>query len=117
MDLRNEVDTFDPGLSASDQGAMQMFEAIYDTPVRQDYKTGGVTAAIATEWDVTPTKVVFQLRPDLKCSDGTALPPTDVAKGLLPTLPASPMATTARGTSWFSRFSVLPRIRTRWSPR
>lgn len=82
MDLRNDVDTFDPGLSASDQGAMQIFEAIYDTPVRQDYKTGGVSPAMATKWDVTPTKVVFHLRPDLKCSDGSALPPSDVAKSM-----------------------------------
>lgn len=82
MDLRNDVDTFDPGLSASDQGAMQMYEAIYDTPVRQDYESGGVSPAMATKWDVTPTKIVFQLRPNLKCSDGTALPPSDVAKGV-----------------------------------
>lgn len=82
MDLRNDVDTFDPGLSASDQGAMQMFEAVYDTPVRQDYETGGVSPAMATDWEVSPTKIVFQLRPGLMCSDGTPLPPTDVAKSL-----------------------------------
>lgn len=70
------------GPSASDQGAMQMFEAIYDTPVRQDYRTGGVSPGMATKWEVTPTKIVFDLKPGLKCSDGTNLHPTDVAKGM-----------------------------------
>ncbi|GAA3534446.1 diguanylate phosphodiesterase [Aeromicrobium flavum] len=82
MDLRNDIDTFDPAVSASDQGAMQLYEAIYDTPVRQDRKTGGVAPAMATKWEVTPTKVVFTLRPDLKCSDGTALLPSDVADNM-----------------------------------
>src|SRR5690606_32566267 len=67
MDLRNDVDSFDPVLSASDQGAMQLFEAIYDTPIRQNYETGGVDPAMAHEWEVTPTKLVFHFRPDLKC--------------------------------------------------
>lgn len=80
MDLRNDVDSFDPVLSASDQGAMQVFEALYDTPIRQNYKTGGVDPAMAHDWEVTPTQVVFNFRPDLKCSDGTDLPPSDIAK-------------------------------------
>ena len=80
MDLRNDVDSFDPVLSASDQGAMQVFEAIYDTPIRQNYETGGVDPAMAHKWDVTPTQVVFHFRPDLTCSDGTALPPSEIAK-------------------------------------
>lgn len=82
MDLRNDVDTFDPAISASDQGAMQMFEAVYDTPVRQDHQTGGVAPAMAEKWEVTPTKVVFHLRPDLQCSDGSDLLPSDVAKNM-----------------------------------
>lgn len=82
MDLRNDIDTFDPALSSSDQGSMQLFEALYDTPVRQDHQTGGVSPAMATEWDVTPTKIVFQLRPDLKCSDGSDLMPSDVAANM-----------------------------------
>ncbi|WP_286927750.1 MULTISPECIES: ABC transporter substrate-binding protein [Aeromicrobium] len=82
MDLRNDIDTFDPAISSSDQGSMQLFEALYDTPVRQDRKTGGVAPAMATKWDVTPTKVVFTLRPDLKCSDGSDLLPSDVADNM-----------------------------------
>lgn len=82
MDLRNDIDTFDPAISSSDQGSMQLFEALYDTPVRQDRETGGVAPAMATEWDVTPTKVVFTLRPDLTCSDGSDLLPSDVAKNM-----------------------------------
>ncbi|MCD9153895.1 ABC transporter substrate-binding protein [Aeromicrobium duanguangcaii] len=82
MDLRNDIDTFDPAISSSDQGSMQLFEALYDTPVRQDHETGGVSPAMATTWDVTPTKIVFTLRPDLKCSDGSDLLPSDVAKNM-----------------------------------
>lgn len=82
MDLRNDIDTFDPAISSSDQGSMQLFEALYDTPVRQDRESGGVAPAMATEWEVTPTKVVFTLRPDLKCSDGSDLLPSDVAKNM-----------------------------------
>jgi peptide/nickel transport system substrate-binding protein len=82
MDLRNDIDTFDPAISSSDQGSMQLFEALYDTPVRQDHETGGVSPAMASEWEVTPTKIVFTLRPDLKCSDGTDLLPSDVADNM-----------------------------------
>lgn len=82
MDLRNDIDTFDPALSSSDQGSMQLYEALYDTPVRQDRKSGGVSPAMASSWEVSPTKIVFQLKPDLKCSDGSDLLPSDVAANM-----------------------------------
>ena len=82
MDLRNDVDTFDPMLTAADQGAVQMYEALYDTLVRRDLATGEYIPAMASEWEVTPTRIDFTVKPDLKCSDGTDLTPTDIAASL-----------------------------------
>ena len=82
MDLRNDVDTFDPMLTAADQGAVQMYEAIYDTLVRRDMKTGEYVPAMATKWKVTPTSIDFDLKSGLKCSNGTPLTPTDIANSL-----------------------------------
>jgi peptide/nickel transport system substrate-binding protein len=82
MDLRNDVDTFDPYLTAADQGAVQMYEALYDTPVRRDMKSGEYVPAMATEWDVSTTKIDMTFREGLKCSDGSALTPTDIANSM-----------------------------------
>lgn len=82
MDLRNDVDTFDPMLTSADQGAVQMYEAIYDTLVRRDLKTGEYVPAMATKWKITPTRIDFDLKPGLECSDGTALKPSDIANSL-----------------------------------
>ncbi|MCQ3999547.1 hypothetical protein GL325_14065 [Aeromicrobium sp. 636] len=82
MDLRNDVDTFDPMLTAADQGAMQMYEAVYDTLVRRNLTTNEYGPSMATDWKVTATRIDFNLKPDLKCSDGTDLLPTDVANSL-----------------------------------
>lgn len=82
MDLRNDIDTFDPMLTAADQGAVQMYEALYDTLVRRDMKSGDYIPAMASSWEITPTKIDFELKPGLTCSDGTALKPTDIAKSL-----------------------------------
>ncbi|GEO88321.1 peptide ABC transporter substrate-binding protein [Aeromicrobium flavum] len=82
MDLRNDVDTFDPFLTAADQGAVQMYEALYDTPVRRDMKTGEYVAAMATDWEVTTTKIDMTFREGLTCSDGTDLTATDIANSM-----------------------------------
>ncbi|MCD9153908.1 ABC transporter substrate-binding protein [Aeromicrobium duanguangcaii] len=82
MDLRNDVDTFDPFLTAADQGAVQMYEALYDTPVRRDLKTGEYVPAMATDWDVTTTKISMTFRDGLKCSDGSDLTATDIANSM-----------------------------------
>ncbi|MET0467405.1 MAG: ABC transporter substrate-binding protein [Aeromicrobium sp.] len=82
MDLRNDVDTFDPMLTAADQGSVQMYEALYDTPVRRDMKTGEYVPAMATTWDVTTTKIDMTFREGLKCSDGTDLTATDIANSM-----------------------------------
>src|SRR6478736_10285894 len=52
--LRNDVDTFDPMLTAAEQGAVQMYEALYDTLVRRNWKTGEYEPAMATKWEATP---------------------------------------------------------------
>ncbi|MFO6451729.1 MULTISPECIES: ABC transporter substrate-binding protein [unclassified Aeromicrobium] len=80
--LRNDVDTFDPMLTAAEQGAVQMYEALYDTLVRRNWKTGEYEPAMATKWEATPTKIDFELKTGLKCSDGSDLKPTDIANSL-----------------------------------
>ncbi|WP_186813792.1 ABC transporter substrate-binding protein [Aeromicrobium flavum] len=80
--LRNDVDTFDPMLTAAEQGAVQMYEALYDTLVRRNWKTGEYEPAMATSWKATPTKIDFELKDGLTCSDGTDLLPSDIQKSL-----------------------------------
>ncbi|MCD9153909.1 ABC transporter substrate-binding protein [Aeromicrobium duanguangcaii] len=82
MVLRNDVDTFDPMLTAAENGAVQMYEALYDTLVRRNWKTGDYEPAMATSWEITPTKIDFALKDGLKCSDGSDLLPSDVQKSL-----------------------------------
>lgn len=80
--LRNDIDTFDPMLTSAEQGAVQMYEALYDTLVRRDWKSGEYGPAMATEWKTTETKIELQVKPDLTCSDGSELKPSDIANSL-----------------------------------
>lgn len=82
MVLRNDVDSFDPMLTAAEQGAVQMYEALYDTLVRRNWKTGEYESAMATTWEATPTKIDFELKSGLTCSDGSDLTATDIANSL-----------------------------------
>lgn len=80
--VRNDLDTFDPMLTAAETGATQMYEAIYDTLIRRDLQTGQYTPAMASSWEITPTSIDFTIKPDLVCSDGTPLTPTDIANSI-----------------------------------
>ena len=80
--LRNDPDSFDPAITAAESGATQVHEALYDTLIRRDIETGEYVPAMATEWEVSPTKVDFVLKDGLKCADGTDLLPTDIAKSI-----------------------------------
>ena len=80
--VRNDVDTFDPMLTSAENGAVQMYEALYDTLVRRDWATGEYGPAMASSWEATPTKIELQVKEGLKCSDGTDLKPTDIANSL-----------------------------------
>lgn len=82
MDLRNDPDTFDPMLTSADQGAVQMYEAIYDTPIRRNLDTGEYVPAMAESWEVSDTKIDMQFKPNLTCSDGTELTASDIAASL-----------------------------------
>lgn len=82
MVVRNDVDTFDPMLTAAENGATQMYEAIYDTLVRRDLSTGEYTSGMADSWDVSIDRIDFQLKADLTCSDGTPLQPSDIAASI-----------------------------------
>lgn len=80
--VRNDVDSFDPMLTAAENGALQMYDAIYDTLIRRDLQTGEYTPAMASSWTVTPTSIDFDIKPNLVCSDGTPLQPTDIADSI-----------------------------------
>lgn len=80
--LRNDPDSFDPAITAAENGAVQIHEALYDTLIRRDVDTGEYVPAMATDWEVTPTSVAFTLKPDLTCANGTELAPSDVAASI-----------------------------------
>lgn len=80
--VRNDVDTFDPALSAYENGASQIYEALYDTLVRIDLGTGDYVPAIASSWESTATTADFVIKKDLTCSDGSPLKPSDVAASI-----------------------------------
>jgi len=80
--VRNDVDTFDPALSAYENGASQVYEALYDTLIRIDLKSGEYVPAIASSWKNTPTRAEFVIKENLTCSDGSPLKPSDVAASI-----------------------------------
>ncbi len=80
--LRNDPDSFDPAITAAETGATQMYEALYDTLIRRDIETGEYTPAMAESWEVTPTRIDFQLKDGLQCADGTELSASDVARSI-----------------------------------
>jgi peptide/nickel transport system substrate-binding protein len=80
--VRNDLDSFDPMRTAAENGATQMYEAIYDTLIRRDLQTGEYIPAMASSWKVTPTRIDFTVKPDLRCSDGSPLTPTDIANSI-----------------------------------
>lgn len=80
--VRNDLDTFDPAMTAAENGATQSYEALYDTLIRLNLKTKEIEPAMATSWEVTPSKIDFLLKQGLKCSDGSDLLPTDIAKSI-----------------------------------
>jgi peptide/nickel transport system substrate-binding protein len=51
---------------------------LYDNLVALDAK-GNFVPYVATSWKATPRAVTFQIRKDVKCSDGTILKPSDIA--------------------------------------
>lgn len=82
--LRNDVDDFDPHKSAGESGAKQMFDAIYDTLVRQspDGARGGMLPALASSWDQSPDSVTLQLKDGLTCTNGSPLSATGIVRSL-----------------------------------
>lgn len=78
LGVRIDVDSFDPQSSLGDSAAGQMFTFVYDTLVRRSIE-GKIEPAVATKWEVTPSKGVFTIRDGLTCSDGTPLDATAIA--------------------------------------
>src|SRR5262249_38300784 len=59
------------------KGTTGFLSNAYETLVAFDSKSS-VVPYLATKWDVTPTSVVFTLRKDATCADGTPVTPTVV---------------------------------------
>ncbi len=56
--------------------------ATYDTLVQYNPRTKAYIGVVAKSWEVTPSSIKFQLRSDVKCRDGSAFTPTDIAASL-----------------------------------
>ncbi|MCW3016772.1 MAG: extracellular solute-binding protein family 5 [Solirubrobacterales bacterium] len=72
--------SLDPAKAANQADAIAL-GGLYDTLVRLDAR-GEAVAGLASSWKATPTSVVFELRNDVTCSDGTKLTPSAVAASL-----------------------------------
>lgn|GEM_PF-5603747 len=85
LELRTDVDTFDPHKSINESGAQQVFAAIYDTPIKLAAggpDAGGVLPGLATSWTSNPSSATFTLHENLTCTDGSPLTPSGVAKSI-----------------------------------
>lgn len=78
--LTSDAKTFDP---AKAEAATDYLVArlMYDPLVRRG-DGGKIVPGLAESWSVTPTSAEFQLRKDIKCSDGTPLTATAAAQWL-----------------------------------
>jgi len=85
IELRTDVDTFDAHTSVNESGAQQVFNAIYDTPIKLAAggpEAGGVLPGLATKWESTPSSATFTLHDDLTCADGSPLTASGVAESI-----------------------------------
>jgi peptide/nickel transport system substrate-binding protein len=71
-----------PYLTASSQNDAIIFTGVYDRLV--SLSPDGKTAApyLASSWTVSPTQLVFTIKPGVTCSDGSPLGPTQIAQSL-----------------------------------
>ncbi len=74
-----EVASFDPTQTLSLPDYV-IARNSFDTLVRKD--DGGLIAGLATEWESTPTSVLFTLRSGSTCADGTEITPTVVKNSI-----------------------------------
>ncbi|WP_433413176.1 ABC transporter substrate-binding protein [Microtetraspora malaysiensis] len=75
--------------------------ATYDTLVQYNPKTKAYIGVVAKSWEVTPASIKFQLRSDVKCRDGSALTPTDIAASLRAYM--DPKTGSPYATRWLGR--------------
>jgi peptide/nickel transport system substrate-binding protein len=73
----------DPGslspLLTASSDARRVLNFLYDRMTLQDPETGEFQSWLAESWTETPTAVTFTLKPDITCSDGSALTAQTVA--------------------------------------
>src|SRR5262245_52008739 len=79
--LQGSFDNFNLLTTTAGTPGTQVASALYDRMVALDAK-GTVIPYLARSWNQTPSSVVFTLRRDATCSDGTPVTPTVVANSL-----------------------------------
>lgn len=80
MNIEGAVTSFDPAKGSSYQDAVMSW-ALYDTLVSFD-TDGKIIPGIAESWTSTTTQSTFKIKPGIKCSDGAALGPAEIAASL-----------------------------------
>ena len=82
--IPKSIDTFDPHLSFSEDGAQQFMLFVYDNLVRRNLD-GEIEPSVATSWQLlpegqAPTTAVFTIREGVTCADGTPMTADLVAR-------------------------------------
>jgi peptide/nickel transport system substrate-binding protein len=77
--IRSDISGFDPHTLVGDFGDQQMAQLVYSKLVARTLD-GEIIPQVATSWDVTASRAVFQIRKDETCSDGSPLTPAVIAR-------------------------------------
>lgn len=100
--VRGPVGTLELSTSQLNVTAIAVAQALYDTLVGLDPDTAQPIPYLAKSWTQTPTDLVFTLRTDASCSDGTPVTATVVKKSLDAFIKSSPALATTIGTGPFT---------------
>ncbi|WP_159702941.1 ABC transporter substrate-binding protein [Arthrobacter sp. 18067] len=77
-----DLPSFDPYASNAGSGEMSFLSFLaYDSLVTQN-RDGKIVSGLAEKWSTDPHTTTFVLRPNITCSDGSALTPAQVADAL-----------------------------------
>jgi peptide/nickel transport system substrate-binding protein len=79
-DWRNQLNP--TGLGGASDAANQYAFAVYDRLLSVNAEGSGVVPALATSWKVSLRQIVFNIRRDVTCSDGTPLTPSAIKNSL-----------------------------------
>jgi peptide/nickel transport system substrate-binding protein len=100
--IRGPVGTLELTTTQLNVTAIAVAQSLYDTLVALDPDTALPIPYLARSWSQTPTEIVFRLRTDATCADGTPVTATVVKNSLDAFIKSSPAVATTIGAGPFT---------------